>query len=88
MFGLCELYGMEITDLRKELGLSQEAFAALIGLKSKGHVSDLERTKSASVAVALEIERLSAGRIAADSLNRDVALVRASSEGESASEAA
>lgn len=77
MFGLCELYRMDITSLRKELGLSQEAFAARVGLKSKGHVSDLERSGGTSVRVALEIERLSGGRIPAGSLSTDVALVDA-----------
>ena len=67
---------MDITALRKELGLSQEAFAVRVGLKSKGHVSVLERTGSASLRVALEIERLSSGRIDAADLNPDVALVR------------
>jgi transcriptional regulator with XRE-family HTH domain len=76
MFGLCEPLGMEITALRKELGLSQEAFAVRVGLKSKGHVSTLERTGAASLRVALEIERLSEGRINAADLNPDVALVR------------
>jgi len=67
---------MDITSLRKELGLSQEAFAARVGLRSKGHVSTLERTGLASLRVALEIERLSEGRIDASTLNPDVALVR------------
>lgn len=76
MFGLCELLGMEITALRKELGLSQEAFAVRVGLKSKGHVSTLERTGAASLRVAIEIDKLSGGRIPAASLNPDVALVQ------------
>lgn len=75
MFGLCELYRMDITALRKELGLSQEAFAPRVGLKSKGHVSTLERTGVASVRVALQIERLSGGRIKAGDLNPDIALI-------------
>ncbi|MFC7378239.1 helix-turn-helix domain-containing protein [Brevundimonas sp. GCM10030266] len=68
---------MDIVALRKELGLSQEAFAAKVGLRSKGHVSDLERSQSASVRVALEIEKLSGGRIRARDLNPDVAMVEA-----------
>ena len=76
MFGLCELYRMEIAALRKELGLSQEAFAVRVGLKSKGHVSTLERTGAASLRVAIEIDKLSGGRIPAGSLNPDVALVQ------------
>ena len=74
---MCELLRMDIQSLRKELGLSLEAFAAAIGLKSRGQVSDLEAgNRSPSVPVALAIERLSGGRIPADSLNKDVALVR------------
>lgn len=75
---MCKLLRMDITALRKELGLSQEAFAVRVGLKSKGHVSTLERTGAASLRVALEIERLSEGRINAADLNPDVALVRQS----------
>jgi len=75
-FVVCEQGGMDIKTLRTEMGLSQEGFATLLGLKSKGHVCDLERTGKASVRVALEIEALSAGAIPADRLNADVALVR------------
>lgn len=74
---------MTILELRKSLGLSQEEFAKAVGLTSKGYVSDLEKidaTPRCSVKVALEIERLSEGRIAADSLNPDVGLVRGASE--------
>lgn len=69
---------MDITALRTELNLSQQAFAELLGLTSKGHVSQLERgdTKP-SVAVALKIEEISQGRIPAHELNNDVRLVRA-----------
>lgn len=69
---------MLIADLRTEMGLSQAAFADLVGLRSKSYVSELESADEprCSVRVALEIERLSAGRIAAASLNPDVALVR------------
>jgi transcriptional regulator with XRE-family HTH domain len=66
---------MDITALRKEIGLSQEQFAALLGLKSKGHVSNLERGERPSVRVALELERLSEGRLRAADLNPDVAMV-------------
>ena len=70
---------MEIAALRSELGLSQEAFAQKVGLKSKSYVSELENATPprCSVRVALEIERLSSGRIEAASLNPGVALVRA-----------
>lgn len=75
---MCELYTMEIAALRKELSLSLDGFAAAIGLKSRGQVHEIETgTRTPSVPVALEIERLSKGRIPADILNKDVALVRA-----------
>lgn len=86
---MCELLRMDIASLRKELGLSLEAFAAEIGLKSRGQVHDLEAgNRSASVSVALAIERLSSGRITAESLNRDVALVRAANDPSPSQEAA
>jgi transcriptional regulator with XRE-family HTH domain len=69
---------MTISELRQSLGLSQEAFARVVGLTSKSYVSELESGKETrcSVKVALEIERLSEGRISAASLNPDVGLVR------------
>lgn len=70
---------MTISELRKELGLSLETFASRIGLSSKGYASDIEKGSTPSVRVALEIERLSDGRINAASLNPDVARVRAAS---------
>lgn len=67
---------MDVLTLRQELGLSQVEFAARIGLTSKGHMSEIERGKAQpSVRVALEIEKLSEGRLPAASLNDDVALV-------------
>jgi DNA-binding XRE family transcriptional regulator len=76
---MCELNGMAttITELRAELGLTLEAFAERVGLSSKGYASELERGGRCSVKVALEIEKLSGGRIPAASLNPDVALVEA-----------
>jgi len=71
---------LTIPALRAELGLSLEAFGALIGLASKGNVSILERGGPCSLAVALAIEKLSAGRIDAADLNSDVALARATRE--------
>lgn len=67
---------MTIAELREELGLSLEAFAIRVGLRSKGQISEIERGAKPSVRVALEIERLSGGRIDAASLNADVALAR------------
>lgn len=75
---MCEPLGMEIAELRAELGLSLDGFAKALGLSSKGYVSQLERGEvKCSVRAALEIERLSGGRIAAASLNADVGLVDA-----------
>jgi transcriptional regulator with XRE-family HTH domain len=78
MFVICEHACMDIASLRTELGLSMEAFAAALGLKSRGQAHDLEAGKRRpSVRVALEIERLSDGRLRAADLNPDVALVEA-----------
>lgn len=67
---------MTVKQLREELGLSLEGFAALLGLTSKGFVSQLERgERSCSPALALRIEALSGGRIHARTLSSDVALV-------------
>lgn len=69
---------LSIADLRAELDLSLSGFAELLGLNSKGHVSQIERGETCcSVSVALKIEELSRGRILADDLNSDVRLVRA-----------
>jgi transcriptional regulator with XRE-family HTH domain len=78
MFVLCEQSAMTIADLRKELGLSLETFAELLGLSSKGYASDLEKKEGVkpSVKVALKLEELSGGKIDAASLNEDVRLVR------------
>lgn len=68
---------MKIAAFRKDvLGISQEEFARLVGLKSKGHVSDIERLNACSPRIALEIEKLSDGAISAASLSDAVALVR------------
>lgn len=71
---------MTISELRAEFGDSLEAFAARLGLKGKASAHEIEATGKASVRVALEIERLSGGRIKADALNRQIALTRAASE--------
>jgi len=86
-FGMCKPHGMDtshpyriqgekIAALRKGLALSQEAFAARVGLASKGHVCNLEAGKvRPSVRVALEVEKLSEGQLCAAELNPDIALV-------------
>lgn len=68
---------MNIRELRAELGMSLEAFANAVGLKSKGQMLMIERGLKPSVRVALGIEKLSGGRIKASSLNEAVALVEA-----------
>jgi transcriptional regulator with XRE-family HTH domain len=74
-FIMCEPLRMDIRALRKDLGLSQEAFATRLGLRSKGHVCELEAGKTPSIRVAIEIEKVSGGRLLATDLNADVALV-------------
>ena len=69
---------MTIKELRDHLGLTLEGFAAALGLKSKSQAWDIESGVAPSVRVALEIERLSEGKIDAASLNADVARVRQS----------
>lgn len=58
------------------MGVSQEEFAALIGLSSKGNVSIIERENRCGLRVALKIEQLSDGRVDAASLNDEVRLSR------------
>jgi len=78
---MCELFAMDIAALRAELGLSLGEFAKLLGLASKGYVSQLERGEvRCSVPVALALERISGGRIDAGEQNADVALVRRAPE--------
>lgn len=60
---------------RKRQGLTLEQAAASFGLKSKGQLSEIENGGGASVPVALSIEEVTGGEIAASSLSRDVALV-------------
>lgn len=67
---------MKVSELRKSLSLSQQGFADLLGLSSKSYVCELENSGKCSVRVALEIERLSDGKISAETLNPDVKLVR------------
>lgn len=69
--------GAQVRSLRRELGETGEQFGQRIGL-SKGKVSEIENgTYAPSVAVAVEIERLSAGRIDAAGLSEDVKRARA-----------
>ncbi len=66
-----------IADLRTELGLSLEEFAARIGLASRGRMSVIERENRCAPGVALKIEELSGGRIDASDLNDIVRAARA-----------
>ncbi|MBE7186042.1 MAG: hypothetical protein INR68_16720 [Methylobacterium mesophilicum] len=68
---------LTIAALRKELGLSLDAFAAEVGLKSKGQASEIEKSNACSPHVALAVERLSARRIDAASLNPVIRAARA-----------
>lgn len=68
---------MEIADLRAEMALSLEEFAARIGLASRGRMSVIEREGRCSLEVALRIEKLSGGRIDAANLSDDVRAARA-----------
>ena len=68
---------MTITEYRKDHAkLTLDEFARQLGLKSKGHLSDIERGGRCSVAIALAIEKHSGGLIDAAKLNSDVAAVR------------
>lgn len=67
---------MQISDLRKELGLSLEAFAEQIGLQSRGRMSVIERENRCALGVAIKIEALSGGRVNAADLCEDVRLAR------------
>jgi len=68
---------LTIAGLRKELGLSLEAFGQLLGGFSKGHTSGIERgIEPCTVAVALAIEKLSGGRLDAADLNDEVRAAR------------
>ena len=77
MLAICEHWRMQIADLRTELGLGHEAFAAALGLKSRAQAYEIEKgSRRPSIAVALKIEELSNGRIKAADLNDEIALVQ------------
>lgn len=67
----------QIAALRHERGESLAEFAAAVGCSSKGRMSEIERgLAGATVAQALRLEELSAGRIDAAALNEDVRAAR------------
>ena len=69
---------LTISELRRELGLTQAEFGARIGLANKASVSLLENghRPKASLNVALAIEALAEGRIDAADLCEDVRRAR------------
>jgi len=67
---------MTIAEYRNSLGMTQEAFAAALNLKSKGHLSDMERANRASPEVALATEAHSGGLLDASALNPVIAQAR------------
>lgn len=68
---------MTISEFRTQvLKITQAEFAQRLGLKSKGHVCDIERENKCSPKLALEIERLSEGLISAADISAAVRLVR------------
>jgi transcriptional regulator with XRE-family HTH domain len=65
----------ELTKWRSSKGWTLDEAASQFGIKSKGYLSEIERGGRCSVAVALEIERVTEGAIPASSLNPDIALI-------------
>lgn len=68
---MCEPLVMTLAEFRKDKGLSQEEVANALGLKSKGHISDIERAdsgRSPSLELALRIEKWSGGKVPASSI--------------------
>lgn len=66
---------MTITEYREARGLTMEAFGALIG-RSKGHMSEIERTNRCTPKLALAIERETQGQVDAASLNDEIFTAR------------
>lgn len=61
---------MNLVELRKQRNLSQEELGAVVGVRSKGRMSEIERgLRPASLSVALLIEAWSGGLISAESLS-------------------
>lgn len=67
---------MKIAELRAEMGLTLEEFAARVGQKSRGRMSVIEAENRCSLPVALAIEELSGCRIDAAELCEDVRRAR------------
>lgn len=68
---------MKIVDFRTDvLKISQEDFAQRLGLKSKSHISEIERKNRCAPKIALEIERISEGLVSAADISPAVRMVR------------
>lgn len=68
--------GMQtINQYREAKGITLEAFAALVG-KSKGHMSEVERTMRCTAKLALDIEAVTDGAVSAAVLNPEIAQAR------------
>lgn len=60
---------MDLVTFRRKRDLSQERLASSVGLRSKGHVSDIESgLVKPSIKTALRIEAFSEGAVAAETL--------------------
>jgi transcriptional regulator with XRE-family HTH domain len=66
---------MTLTEWRKQNGLSLQAVAEQLG-KTKGHIHSVENTNRATARLALDIERLTGGRVDAAFLNPEIAEAR------------
>jgi len=65
---------MDLVSFRKSRGFSQEDLAKALGLRSKSYISRLERKPgSASLRLALKIERFSDGLVQASTLSGEAA---------------
>ena len=64
-----------ISQFREAKGITLEAFASLVG-KSKGHMSEVERTMRCTAKLALDIETATDGAVSAAVLNTEVAQAR------------
>jgi len=62
---------MKLSEWRKEQGLSLEALADKLS-KSKGHLSAVENDGYATARLALDIEKLTDGKVDAASLNPEI----------------
>ena len=58
----------DLAAYRRTLRLSQEQFAAELGMRSKGHISNIEKGSPAGLRLALKIEAHSRGLVPADGL--------------------